>query len=91
MMMRTIAVELAPHRITVNNVCPGAVDTPMDAKLKADRKEYERLLSEIPLHRMARPDEIASMCVYLASDEAAYITGASFVVDGGMTKKSGSL
>ncbi len=91
MMMRTIAVELAPYDITVNNVCPGAVDTPMDAKLKADKKQYEALLNEIPLHRMARPDEIASMCVYLASDEAAYITGASFLVDGGMTKKSGSL
>jgi glucose 1-dehydrogenase len=91
MLMRTIAVELAPHGITVNNVCPGAVDTPMDEKLKADKKEYEALLSEIPLHRMAKPEEIASMCAYLASDEAAYVTGASFVVDGGMTKKSGSL
>jgi glucose 1-dehydrogenase len=91
MLMRTIAVELAPHSITVNNVCPGAVDTPMDAKLKASPKKYDALLSEIPLHRMARPEEIASMCVYLASDEAAYITGASFIVDGGMTKKSGSL
>ena len=91
MLMRTIAVELAPYHITVNNVCPGAIDTKMDAKLKADRKKYERLLDEIPLHRMGKPDEIASMCAYLASDEASYITGASFVVDGGMTKKSGSL
>lgn len=91
MLMRTIAVELAPHKITVNNVCPGAVDTPMDEKLKENKKKYEALLDEIPLHRMAKPEEIASMCVYLASDEASYITGASFVVDGGMTKKSGSL
>lgn len=91
MMTRTIAVELAPHGITVNNVCPGAVDTPMDAALKRDRREYEALLNEIPLHRMAKPEEIASMVVYLASDEAAYVTGASFMVDGGMTKKSGSL
>lgn len=91
MMMRTIAVELAPHNITVNNVCPGAVDTPMDEKLKENRKKYEALLDEIPLHRMAKPEEIAAMCVYLASDEAAYVTGASFVIDGGMTKKSGSL
>ena len=91
MMMRTIAVELAPYGITVNNVCPGAVDTPMDEKLKADKKKYEALLSEIPLHRMAKPEEIASLVCYLASDEAAYITGASYVIDGGMTKKSGSL
>ncbi|HET9030865.1 MAG TPA: SDR family oxidoreductase [Candidatus Aquilonibacter sp.] len=91
MLMRTIAVELAPYGITVNNVCPGAVDTPMDAKLKADTKKYDKLLDEIPLHRMANPDEIAALCVFLASDDAAYITGASYVIDGGMTKKSGSL
>jgi glucose 1-dehydrogenase len=91
MMMRTIAVELAPHNITVNNVCPGAVETPMDAKLKKDSKRYEKLLNEIPLRRMAKPEEIASMCAYLASDEASYVTGASFIIDGGMTKKSGSL
>jgi len=91
MLMRTIAVELAPYNITVNNVCPGAVDTPMDEKLKADPKAYNALLNEIPLHRMARPEEIASMCAYLASEEASYITGASFVIDGGMTKKSGRL
>lgn len=91
MLMRTIAVELAPYNITVNNVCPGAVDTPMDRKLKENEKKYEALLDEIPLHRMARPEEIAKMCVYLASEDASYITGASFVVDGGMTKKSGSL
>jgi len=91
MMMRTIAVELAPHKVTVNNVCPGAVDTPMDASLKKNPKAYETLLDEIPLHRMAKPEEIASMCVYLASDDAAYVTGASFMIDGGMTKHSGSL
>jgi glucose 1-dehydrogenase len=91
MLMRTIAVELAPHNVTVNNVCPGAVDTPMDEALKKKPKEYETLLDEIPLHRMAKPEEIASMCVYLASEEAAYVTGASFVIDGGMSKRSGSL
>lgn len=91
MLMRTIAVELAPYGITVNNVCPGAVDTPMDASLKKDADEYEKLLGEIPLHRMAKPEEIAGLCTFLASDAAAYITGASYVIDGGMTKKSGSL
>lgn len=91
MLMRTIAVELAPYNITVNNVCPGAVDTPMDAKLEKDKTSYEALLAEIPLKRMAKPEEIASLVCYLASSEAAYITGASFVIDGGMTKKSGRL
>lgn len=91
MLMRTIAVELAPHGITVNNVCPGAVDTPMDANLKKDEKEYAALLAEIPMGRMATPAEVAEMCVYLASDAGAYVTGASFFIDGGMSKKSGSL
>jgi glucose 1-dehydrogenase len=91
MLMRTIAVELAPHGITVNNVCPGAVDTPMDAALKEDEKKYAALLSEIPLHRMAKPQEIAELCVFLASEAAAYITASSYVIDGGMMQKSGSL
>lgn len=91
MLMRTIAVELAEHHITVNDICPGAVDTPMDAKLKANRKKYDELLAEIPLRRMAKPEEIAGLCVFLSSDAGAYITGASYVIDGGMTKQSGSL
>jgi glucose 1-dehydrogenase len=91
MLMRTIAVELAPHGITVNNVCPGAVDTPMDAALKQDKTEYRALLSEIPLHRMATPDEIAGLCIFLASEAAAYITASSYVIDGGLMQKSGNL
>lgn len=91
MLMRTLALELAAHGITVNDVCPGAVDTPMDAKLKSDRKEYDALLAEIPLRRMAKPEEIAELCIFLASDAGAYITGASYIIDGGMTKQSGSL
>ena len=91
MLMRTIAVELAPYGITVNNVCPGAVDTPMDAALTQDKKEYATLLSEIPLRRMAKPEEIAQLCIFLASDDAAYITASSYVIDGGMMQNSGSL
>jgi len=91
MLMRTIAVELAPHGITVNNVAPGAVDTPMDAALKRDAAQMRELLAEIPLGRMARPEEIAAVCAFLASDEATYITGSTYVVDGGLMRKSGSL
>lgn len=91
MLMRTIAVELAPHGITVNDVCPGAVDTPMDSALKQNRKEYDALLSEIPLHRMAKPEEVADLCVFLASEAAGYITASSYVIDGGMMQKSGRL
>lgn len=91
MLARTIAVELAEHGITVNDVCPGAVNTPMDAKLKADHTKYQALLAEIPLRRMAQPSEIAALCTFLAADTGAYVTGASYVIDGGMTKRGGSL
>jgi len=91
MLMRTIAVELAEYGITVNDICPGAVDTPMDAALKTNRKKYDELLAEIPLRRMAKPEEIAGLAVFLASDAGAYITGASYIIDGGMTKQAGSL
>ncbi len=91
MLMRTIAVELAPHGITVNNIAPGAVDTPMDAALKQDPDTMATLLNEIPLHRMAQPHEIAELCAFLASDKAAYVTGATYVIDGGLMRRSGSL
>jgi glucose 1-dehydrogenase len=91
MLMRTIAVELAPHNITVNNIAPGAVDTPMDASLKEDANQMQQLLSEIPLRRMGKPEEVAALAVYLASEEAAYVTGSTFVIDGGMMRHSGRL
>ncbi len=91
MLTRTIAVELAKYGITVNDVCPGAIDTPIDAPVKRDPEKMKTLLSEIPMRRMGRPEEIAQLCVYLASEDAAYVTGASISIDGGMSKKSGSL
>ncbi len=91
MLTRTIAVELASHNITVNNIAPGAVDTPMDAHLKEDAKQMQQLISEIPLRRMGKPEEIADLAVYLASDSASYVTGSTFVIDGGMMCHSGRL
>ena len=91
MLTRTIAVELAPHGVTVNNIAPGAVETPMDAEIKEDPEQYRSLLSEIPLGRMGKPEEVAALAVYLASDAAAYVTGSTFVVDGGMMRRAGSL
>jgi glucose 1-dehydrogenase len=90
MLMRTIAVELGQYGITVNNIAPGAVETPMDAEIKEDPDLYGQLLSGIPLKRMGKPEEIADLAVYLAS-AAAYVTGSTFVIDGGMTRQAGSL
>jgi glucose 1-dehydrogenase len=91
MLMRTICLELAPYNITVNNIGPGAVDTPIDADVKADPKKYNALLNEIPLHRMAQPDEIGKLAVYLASDAASYVTGSTFFIDGGLMRSTGGL
>lgn len=91
MLMRTICVELAPHGITVNNIGPGAIDTPMDAALKAQPALMQQLLAEIPMGRMGKPEEIGGLATYLASDEAGYITGSTYFIDGGMLRQSGSL
>ncbi len=91
MLMRTICLELAPYNITVNNIGPGAVDTPIDADVKADPEKMAALLGEIPLGRMGQPDEIAGLALYLASDTAAYVTGSTFFIDGGLMRHTGGL
>jgi len=90
MLMRTIAVELAKDRITVNNIGPGAVFTPIDADVEAQPEIEKALMAEIPLNRWGRPDEIAGLAVFLASDEAAYVTGSTYFIDGGMLQQAGS-
>jgi glucose 1-dehydrogenase len=91
MLMRTLAVELAPHDITVNNIAPGAIDTPMDAPLKEQPDQMKELLSEIPLGRMGKPEEVANLALFLASDDSSYVTGSTLFVDGGMIRHSGTL
>jgi glucose 1-dehydrogenase len=91
MLMRTIAVELAPHQITVNNIGPGAIYTPIDKDVETDAKLNDQILAEIPLGRWGRPEEVAQLAVYLASDDAAYVTGSTHFIDGGMLRNSGSL
>lgn len=91
MLMRTIAVELAPHKITVNNIGPGAIFTPIDKDIEADEKLNAQLMAEIPLGRWGRPEEVAQLAVFLASDAAAYMTGSTCFIDGGMLRNAGSL
>ncbi|WP_220207864.1 glucose 1-dehydrogenase [Reticulibacter mediterranei] len=91
MLTRTICLELAPHNITVNNIGPGAVHTPIDRDVEADPEKMKALLAEIPLHRMAQPEEVAKMALYLASDAAAYVTGTTFFIDGGLMRNTGGL
>jgi glucose 1-dehydrogenase len=91
MLTRTICLELAPYNITVNNIGPGAVDTPIDADVKADPQKLKALLDEIPLHRMGQPDEVGKLAVYLASDAASYVTGSTYIIDGGLSVNTGAL
>lgn len=87
MMMRNLAVELAPHRINVNNIAPGAIATPINQAVLEDPEAKEEAISEIPWGRFGRPEEVAAVAAFLASDEAAYVTGSTYYVDGGLTQQ----
>ena len=91
MLTRTISLELAPYNITVNNIAPGAIHTPIDADVEADPEKMVALLKEIPLSRMGQPEEVAKLALYLASDAAAYVTGSTYVIDGGLSIDTGAL
>jgi len=91
MLTRTIAVELAPHQITVNNIGPGAIFTPIDADIEANPDLEKQLMAEIPLGRWGKPEDVAELAIYLASDAAAYVTGSTYFIDGGMLRQAGSL
>jgi glucose 1-dehydrogenase len=86
MMMRNLAVELGPMGITVNNIAPGAVETPINANLLNDPVKLHSLQQNIPLGRLGTPEDIAPMVVFLASSAADYVTGATFYVDGGLIR-----
>ncbi len=90
MLTRTIAVELGKDKITVNNIGPGAVYTLIDTDIEAKPELEKALMSEIPLNRWGKPQEIAALAVYLASDEASYVTGSTYFIDGGMLRQAGS-
>jgi glucose 1-dehydrogenase len=86
MLMRDLAMELGPSGITVNNVAPGAIATPINTKMMSNPTELAALLNNIPLGRMGTPEEVASLVAFLASDEAAYVTGSTYVMDGGLMR-----
>lgn len=90
MLTRTIAVELAKHGITANNIGPGAIYTPIDADIEAQPEVEQALMREIPLSRWGKPEEIAGLAAYLASDEAGYVTGSTYFIDGGMLRQASS-
>jgi len=85
MMMKSIAQEVAPYRIRVNSICPGAIRTPINTSAWSTSQAYEALMTLIPYKRIGEPDDIGRVAVFLASDQADYINGASIFVDGGMT------
>lgn len=84
MLTRNLAIELAPLGITINNVAPGAIETPINTKLLNNPEKLAALLNNIPLGRLGQPKDVAALVTFLASDDADYITGTTVFVDGGL-------
>jgi glucose 1-dehydrogenase len=85
LMMKSIAQEVAPYRIRVNSICPGAIRTPINRAAWETPAAYDELLKLIPYKRIGEVDDIGRVAVWLVSDQADYIHGTSLFVDGGMT------
>lgn len=85
MMMQSLAQEVAPHRIRVNSIAPGAIRTPINTAAWHTQEAYERLMTLVPYKRIGEPADIARATVWLASDDSDYVVGATLFVDGGMT------
>ncbi len=86
---RTLALELAPKGVRINNIAPGMIATPMTADTLEDPQQAQQSVARIPMGRPGRPEEIANVALLLASDEASYVTGSSYFVDGGLMQKVG--
>jgi len=87
MMMRNLAIELAQHKINVNNIAPGAIATPINQAVLNDPIAMKNAVSEVPWGRFGRPEEVASVAVFLAGDEGDYVTGSTYYIDGGMSQQ----
>jgi glucose 1-dehydrogenase len=86
---RTLALELAPDHINVNNIAPRMVLTPMNQKAIDEPKVREEQVQSIPWKRAAQPEEVAKLALYLASEDADYATGQTYVLDGGLMMNVG--
>jgi|SRR5208282_2143899 len=85
MMTRNLSIELAPYGITINNIAPGAIETPINTTLLNNPAELKSLLDNIPLARLGTTSDVSGVAAFLASSDADYITGTTIVVDGGLT------
>ncbi|MGE5189844.1 MAG: SDR family oxidoreductase [Gemmatimonadota bacterium] len=85
LLMKSLAQELAPHRVRVNSLCPGAIRTPINTAAWSTPEALSRLLTLVPYGRIGEPDDIGRAAVWLASDASDYVNGASLYIDGGMT------
>jgi glucose 1-dehydrogenase len=85
LLMKSIAQEVAPYRIRVNSIAPGAVRTPINAAAWSTPEAYSALMTLVPYNRIGEADDIGQAAVWLASDAADYVTGISLYIDGGMT------
>lgn len=87
MLMRNLCLELAPYKINCNNIAPGAIATPINQKVLDDPQQKKNAISEIPWGRFGKPEEVANVALFLASDESSYVSGSTYYVDGGMTQQ----
>ncbi|HTJ89216.1 MAG TPA: SDR family oxidoreductase, partial [Acidocella sp.] len=85
LIMKSIAQEVAPYRIRVNAIAPGAIRTPINTAVWATPEHYANLMRLVPYKRIGEPHDVARACAWLASDASDYVTGATLFIDGGMT------
>jgi glucose 1-dehydrogenase len=85
LMMKSMAQELAPHKIRINSIAPGAIQTPINKEAWETQEALNKLLTLIPYKRIGQPEDIGKVAVWLASDESDYVVGTTIFVDGGMT------
>lgn len=85
LMMESLAQELAPSRVRVNAIAPGAIRTPINTAAWQTKEAYDRLMRLVPYGRIGEPEDIARAAVWLASDQSDYVVGTTLLVDGGMT------